>query len=114
MIIWGWMDQYYVETGLAPAIRTRTEQLFLPFGDPDFYIDSILAEMSRSHAPVLLDVVTPGSFYLTDRSVCGMQLFPPINTFVRQHYVKVETVAGVDIYLSRSRYQACFGDDGTT
>jgi hypothetical protein len=112
MVIWGWMDQYFVETRLVPATRTRTEFLFRNLRNIDHYIDSMVSEMARAEAPVLLDAVAPGSFYLTDRRLAGMHVFPPIASHVRQHYVRVETVDGVDIYLSRARHRERLGDGG--
>jgi hypothetical protein len=102
IVIWGWMPEYYVQTGTVMATRdAQTGPQIVPGPYQDYFRQRFMSDI-RTHAPsVFVDAVAPDSYRFTERAAQGHEIFPALATFISEHYVLKEEVAGVRIYTAK-------------
>jgi hypothetical protein len=108
LFIWGWMDQFHVDSGMPYGVPTQTQRLFGTNAD-GYYTRKLVQELRQRRPRVVLDAVTERSFYYTDRETSGMQVFPDVEAFIQRNYNLVDEIAGYRIYLLRE--SAVAGDE---
>lgn len=103
MMVWGWMPQYYVQTNTIMSTREPTiERLVLQTPYREYFRERFLSDL-RAHPPlVFVDAVAPSAFTYYDRAVHGIESFPAVEAFVREHYTEREEIAGVRIFVART------------
>ena len=81
----------------GPQIASSSEQTY--------FRERYMSDL-RAHVPVVfVDAVAPepGGYQYTNRETEGHEIFSELGEFVRDHYTLKEDVAGVRIYVSKSR-----------
>lgn len=103
MMVWGWMPEYYVQTRTIMSTREPTiERLVLQTPDREYFRQRFLSDL-HAHPPlVFVDAVGPSAFTYNDRGMHGIETFPAVEAFVREHYTEREEVAGVRIFVART------------
>jgi hypothetical protein len=103
MVVWGWMPEYYVQTNTIMSTREPTiERLVFQTPDREYFRQRFLSDL-RAHPPlVFVDAVAPSAFTYYDRAIHGIESFPAVEAFVREHYTKREEVAGVRIFVANT------------
>ena len=111
--VWGWMSDFYVETGLRQATRQGNTYLCIQPNPQqyDYHRVVYLAEL-RAHPPAaFIDAVGPGADFFPDRIV-GHECFPELAAFIRENYVEFVDVEYARIYVRPDRLAAA-GLDAT-
>ncbi|MDB5029134.1 MAG: hypothetical protein JWO66_2823 [Candidatus Eremiobacteraeota bacterium] len=100
--IWGWVPQYYVETGTIMASRdAHTHHQIEDSALRPYFRDRFMSDL-RAHPPrVIVDAVAPGSFGYTNPATQGIESFPALAAFVHQRYALANNVGGVRIFRDR-------------
>lgn len=102
--IWGWMADYYVETGTIMATRdAQTAQQIAPVPYRDYFRARYLSDIRASQPRLFIDAIAPGSFRHTDRIQDGFETFPELAEFINAHYTLAREVDGVRIFVAVPR-----------
>ncbi len=100
--VWGWMPQYYVETGTIMATRdAHTHHQIEPGPLQSYFRDRFMNDLASHPPPLIVDAVAPGSFGYTNNVAQGIDSFAALASFVRTRYVLAEDVGGVRIFRMR-------------
>ncbi len=99
MVVWGWRPEYYVQTQTIMSTRDHSiERLLIQTPYREYFRERFLSDL-RAHPPlVFVDAVAPGAFMYSDRATQGIESFPAVEAFVREHYTEREEVTGVRIF----------------
>ncbi|MEY2488948.1 MAG: hypothetical protein QOC70_890 [Verrucomicrobiota bacterium] len=102
MVVWGWRPEYYVQTKTIMSTRDPSiERLLLQTPYREYFRERFISDL-RAHPPlVFVDGVAPGAFVYNNRATCGIETFPALEAFVREHYTEREEVAGVRIFVAK-------------
>jgi len=102
LVVWGWRPEYYVQTQTIMSTRDHSiERLLIQTSYREYFRERFLSDL-RAHPPlVFVDAVGPGAFIYSDRASHGIESFPAVEAFVREHYTEQEEVAGVRIFLAK-------------
>jgi hypothetical protein len=101
LAVWAWRPDFYVKTGTIMATRSAGILVLLePSRYREYFRNRFLSDLRANPPPVFVDGVAPGGFLFTDRATQGMESFPLLETFVREHYAQREEVAGVRIFVA--------------
>jgi hypothetical protein len=104
MAVWAWQPEYYVKTRTIMATRDAgIEPLMEPTPYREYFRERFLSELRAHPPPVLVDAVMPRAFRYTDRATQGIESFPLLAAFVREHYEQREEVDGVRIFVAKNR-----------
>lgn len=107
LALWGWMNSYYVATGLRQATRTaHAEALLNDRGHREHYQGQYLADLRRTEPPLFIDAVAPGSFMFSEPQHRHEQVFPALGAYIREFYALAANVQGNRIFVRRDRYAA--------
>jgi hypothetical protein len=103
LVVWGWKPEYYVQTNTIMSTRDHSiERLLIQTPYREYFRERFLSDL-RAHPPrVFVDAVAPGAFAYYDRALHGIESFPAVEAFVREHYTEQEEVAGVRIFLAKN------------
>ena len=103
MMVWGWMPEYYVQTNTVMSTREPTiERLVLPTPSREYFRQRFLTDLRANPPLIFVDAVAPSAFTYYDRATHGIESFPAVDAFVREHYTEREEVAGVRIFVART------------
>lgn len=89
MVVWGWMDLYYVETGLGQGTRENNPNVLLlnEFDDfKDYYLKGYLERMEETRPEVILEAMAPHTFLYKNRKASGIDTIPEIKAYVDRNY----------------------------
>ncbi len=101
MAIWGWMNAFYVETGLIQGTRESQSLRQICRGkQQDYYLKRYVSDILKNKPMVFVDAVGPKSFYFRD-SAQRYENFPVVKAIIDSHYGFVTEVDGVRIYRLR-------------
>jgi hypothetical protein len=101
--VWAWRPDFYVKTGTIMATRSAGILVLLePSRYREYFRNRFLSDLRANPPPVFVDGVAPGAFLLNDRATQGMESFPLLEAFVREHYTQREEVAGVRIFVANN------------
>jgi hypothetical protein len=57
----------------------------------------------RANPPLaFVDGVAPGAFAYNIRAIHGLETFPAVEAFVREHYIEREEVEGIRIFVAKT------------
>ena len=105
LAVWGWMCDFYVETGLRQAARQSTTHLCIQASPRrDAYRAEYLEDLRRSRPVVFVDAVGPTADFFRDRNEEGHEIFPALAAFVRENYVEVMDLEYARVYVRADRY----------
>lgn len=109
LLVWGWMPQWYLWTGLTPATReTVTYRQIAPSGLRDYFRRRLLGELSRAPPEIIVDSVVGASFGFDWFGDSRIATFPELDALVRDDYEElhrgpVPNPACPHIYLRKDR-----------
>lgn len=87
LLVWGWMPQWYVWSGLAPASRESHTNAQIVSSDLSSYFRSrFLFDVEASSPEIILDAVAGNSFKYNDSSKYSPAIFPAFATFITKKY----------------------------
>src|SRR5205814_4309566 len=106
LLVWGWKNELHIETGMG---RATSDDLIeyawaapvpkqgAPLNSyldliPDYFKDLYMDDLRRTKPPVIVDVVAPGSFLLTERTLFGYETFPSLASYVQENYILVQDI----------------------
>ena len=93
LLIWGWMPQWYVSSGLAPATReTITYSQIVPTKLRDYYRKRMLDDLNASSPNIIIDSVSGDGFhyrYDNDPKINGLFSFPELAALVSNEFEKL-------------------------
>ncbi|HEX7516617.1 MAG TPA: hypothetical protein VF345_04955 [Chthoniobacterales bacterium] len=102
MAVWAWRPEYYVKTKTIMATRDPGILALMQTSRYRAYFrERFMSELRAHPPPVFVDGVAPGAIY-NDRATQGIESFPPLEAFVREHYTQREEKAGVRIFVSKN------------
>lgn len=104
LCVWGWMNGFYVETGLYQATRSvHSEAILHDHGHQTYYRERYLADLQRTRPPVFVDAVAPGSFLFEQPEFRHENAFPALGAYIREHYTLAAESLGNRIYVRNDR-----------
>ncbi len=100
MAMWGWMPNYYVETGLRQATREAQSERQLSKGPQQtYYLQRYYEDFVREKPAFFLDAVGPGNFGNEEREQFAHETFPPLRDVISREYRLLADLLGVRIYI---------------
>ena len=103
MVVWAWRPEYYVKTKTIMATRDAgILALMAPSRYREYFRARFMSELRANPPPVFVDAVAPGADVFFDRANQGIESFPLLEAFVREHYTLGEEVAGVRIFVAKN------------
>jgi hypothetical protein len=104
MAVWGWRPDYYVKTKTIMATSDPGILALMVWSQYREYFRARFMSDLLAHPPrVIVDAVRPGELLFTDRATQGIESFPQLESFVREHYTQQEEVAGVRVFVEKNR-----------
>jgi hypothetical protein len=101
MAIWGWMNQYYVETGLVQGTREpHSYRQISKSKQQDYYLGRYVSDLNQNRPVVFVDAVGPKSFYFNN-SAQRHENFPTVRAVIEERYTFVSEIEGVRVYVLR-------------
>ena len=92
ILIWGWMPQWYLDTGMTPATsETTTENLIAPRLLPNYFIDRLIHDLNKSQPDFILDAVTPDSFTFNNPDTQSISTFGAFSEIIKDSFVRVSS-----------------------
>ena len=103
MAIWGWMNNYYIETGLIQGTRDpHTRHQIENTKYQEYYIKRYVGDLIKHQPKIFLDAVAPKSFFFQDRNKYGYEQFCEVKKVIDKHYELVAEIDGVRIFCRKS------------
>jgi hypothetical protein len=97
--IWGWANNFYVDSNLPQATREANSVFMIwPGENQKYYRASYLSDLHEHRPAVFIDAVGPESFHFTDRIKSGHEIFPELDSYIRKYYTLVADLTGSRIY----------------
>jgi len=107
LAVWGWMCDFYVETGLRQGARQAVTHLCIqPSPRLDAYRAEFLDDVRHNRPAVFVDAVGPTADFFRNRNQEGHETFPALAAFVRENYVEVMDLEYARVYVRADRYAA--------
>lgn len=108
LAVWGWMSDFYVETGLRQATRHSNSFLCInPNPQSDYHRAEYLAALRRHRPAVFVDAVGRTADFFQARSLQAHDAcFPELAAFIRENYVEFVDVEYARIYVRPDRLAA--------
>ncbi len=104
MAMWGWMPNYYVETGLRQGTREAQSERQLSRGPQQgYYLQRYYEDFLRERPAFFLDAVGLGNFGYGDRAQFAHETFPPLGNVVSKEYLLLGDIMGVRLYIRKDR-----------
>jgi len=102
MVVWGWSADYYVKTSTIMSTRdSGIWALVEPGPYREYFRERFMSDLRKNPPRAVVDTVAPGAFSYDNRATHGIETFPPLDTFVQEHYLLREEVAGVRIFVAK-------------
>jgi hypothetical protein len=102
MVVWAWRPEYYVKTKTIMATRDPGILALMQWSRyRGYFRERFMSDLRAHPPPVIVDAVAPGAFLFDDRATQGIESFPLLEAFVREHYTQREEIAGVRIFVAK-------------
>ena len=93
LFIWGWMPQWYIWTGLAPATReSMTNNQTVETELTKYFRDRLIDDLEHSTPDFIIDAVAGKSFSFNDLETQGISSFPELSSIVTRDYARLGNV----------------------
>ena len=103
MVVWAFRPEYYVKTKTIMATRDPGILALMQWSRyREYFRERFMSDLRAHPPPVIVDAVAPGAFLFNDRATQGIESFPLLDAFVREHYTQQEEVAGVRIFVAKN------------
>jgi hypothetical protein len=103
LVVWGWMDRFYLLTGMRPGTLHCNSLLEILGPHQDYFLSLYLRQFDQARAPVFIDAVGPNSFIFTDKARYGHENFPELRRRIAADYEQVGELSGVRVYVRKER-----------
>jgi len=104
MSIWGWMNNYYVETGLIQGTKEpATNYQISKIKQQDYYLKRYVSDLTKNRPKIFLDVVGGQSFAYNNKETQRHELFPEVNAVIQKNYEFIADINEIRIYLLKSQ-----------
>lgn len=91
LLVWGWMPQWYIKSGLIPAARESMNNNQIASSRlQDYYMGRLLNDLNDSSPTIILDAVAGKSFGFNREAINGLMSFDPLAQFVESNYRRVQ------------------------
>lgn len=90
LLVWGWMPQWYVWSGLTPASReTDTYAEIDESALQEYFRTRFMADIVPASPDIIMDAVEQGSFYFNRPWKFGPQIFPEFSAYLSGNYTQL-------------------------
>jgi hypothetical protein len=104
MVVWAWRPEYYVKTKTIMGTRDPSVgEVVESFRYLEYFRKRFMSDLRANPPLVIVDAFVPGAFNYKDRATQGIESFPVLAAFVREHYTMREEVAGMRIFVANDR-----------
>jgi hypothetical protein len=104
MAVWGWMPDYFVQTGLRLGTReAETERQLKPGPQREYYRARYLQDIQRNAPAIFLDAVGGSNYVFRDRGKHAHETFPELASFIAERYALVGELDGCRIYARKDK-----------
>jgi hypothetical protein len=107
LVVWGWMDRYYVLTGMRQGTLHPNTVLEIDAGSQtsqdEYFYWQFLELFDQAKAPVFVDAASPGSWGFSDRDRFGHEKFPALHERIVARYALVGEEDGGRVYVLKER-----------
>lgn len=109
LLVWGWMAQYYYESGLPPATKeASTYNQITHSAYLNYFRSRLMGELLETKPEYVIDVVSPGAFGFNNPQQQGIGSFRELNKFIGTQYKMITPAKRVKecprVYISNERY----------
>jgi hypothetical protein len=104
MVVWGWNCSYYVEAQLAQGTaENHSERSIFEHPMRDTYRKRYMADLARTQPAFVLDAVGKNSHWVQDKKTQGIESYPELNQYIRNHYTLLGEYDDVRLYMRNDR-----------
>ena len=109
LLVWGWMPEWYVWSGLTPASReTHNYPQIVQTKLTDYYRKRFLYDIEGSSPSIIIDSVSGNSFGFNDSKQNGLFSFPELGSLVSSEFerlgdIRYRNIAAPKIYINKQR-----------
>lgn len=102
MVVWGWNCSYYVEAQLAQGTaENHSERSIFEHPMRDTYRKRYLSDLERTKPAFVLDAVGKNSHWVQDKKTQGIESYPELNQYIRNHYTLLGEYDDVRLYIRK-------------
>jgi hypothetical protein len=103
LVVWAWSPEYYVYTQTIMSTRsTSIERLVIQTPYREYFRERFMSDLRANPPLAFVDGVAPGAFAYNNRAIHGIETFPAVEAFVREHYIEREEIEGVRIFVAKT------------
>lgn len=104
MVVWGWNCSYYVEAQLAQGTaENHSERSIFEHPMRDIYRKRYMTDLARTQPAFVLDAVGKNSHWVQDKKTQGIESYPELNQYIRNHYTLLGEYDDVRLYIRNDR-----------
>lgn len=104
MVVWGWQCGYYVEAQLAEGTaENHSERSIFEHPMREIYRNRYMSDLERTKPAFILDAVGKNSVWVQDKKTQGIESYPELNQYIRNHYVLAGDFDDVRLFIRRER-----------
>lgn len=104
MVVWGWNCSYYVEAQLAQGTaENHSERSIFEHPMRDIYRSRYMSDLARTRPAFVLDAVGKNSHWVQDKKTQGIESYPELNQYIRNHYTLLGEYDDVRLYIRNDR-----------
>lgn len=104
MIVWGWNCSYYVEAQLAQGTaENHSERSIFAHPMRDTYRQRYMSDLERTRPAFVVDAVGKNSLWVQDKKTQGIESYPELNQYIRNHYTSLGEFDDVRLYVRNDR-----------
>jgi hypothetical protein len=104
MVVWGWNCSYYVEAQLAQGTaENHSERSIFEHPMRDIYRKRYMSDLARTQPAFVLDAVGKNSHWVQDKKTQGIESYPELNQYIRNHYTLLGEYDDVRLYIRNDR-----------
>ncbi len=104
MVVWGWNCSYYVEAQLAQGTaENHSERSIFDHPMRDTYRKRYMADLERTRPAFVADAVGKNSHWVQDKKTQGIESYPELNQYIRNHYTLLGDYDDVRLYIRNDR-----------
>ncbi|GGN09288.1 hypothetical protein GCM10010967_51490 [Dyadobacter beijingensis] len=104
MIVWGWNCSYYVEAQLAEGTaENHSERSIFAHPMREVYRKRYMSDLERTKPAFVADAVGRNSLWVQDKKTQGIESYPELNQYIRNHYTLLGEYDDVRLYVRNDR-----------
>ncbi len=104
MVVWGWNCSYYVEAQLAQGTaENHSERSIFEHPMRDTYRKRYMSDLERTKPAFVVDAVGKNSHWVQNKKTQGIESYPELNQYIRNHYTLLGEYDDVRLYIRNDR-----------